>query len=141
MAKEPRRKPVKVGVHEGDGPPPGYQWTVLVLDQAHSDAMSFLDETQYAHIARQFRELAKEEEPTQSATVDVRANDGFHELRDKGGVLKKINARVFFYIIRQCRVILVLGAMNKKNDGKTPDYIRVLMRYRLRKYLGGQPPE
>jgi len=135
MANEPSRKPVKVGVHEGGGPPPGYRWGVDVLDQSHSEAMAFLDEAQYSHIAAQVRELAMEDEPTLSQTVDVRPIDTFFELRDKGGILKKINVRVFFCLCRTPRKLVVLGAINKKNDGKTPDYIRVLMRYRMRKYM------
>src|SRR5437763_654509 len=98
MAEDQSRKTVKVGVKEGDGPPPGYQWNVDVLDQAHSNAMSFLSEEQYDHLARQVRELARQDEPTRRETVDVRSVEEFYEIRDKGGVLKKINARVFFCV-------------------------------------------
>ncbi len=136
MADQPVRKPVKVGVKEGGGPFPGYKWNVDLLDQSHGEAMSFLTEDQYDHIARQVRELAMEDEPTQCLTVDVRPIECFFELRDKGGILKRINVRVFFFLNREePRTIVVLGCINKKNDGKTPDYARVLMRYRMRKYL------
>lgn len=60
--------------------------------------------------------------------------EGFYELRDKGGVLRNLNVRLFFGICREHRIIVVLGAINKKNDGKTPKYILPLMRYRMRKY-------
>lgn len=135
MAYDPLRKPIKVGVKEGDGPPPGYQWNVDIVDLAFDEAMSFLDGEQYDHLARQVRELAREAEPTRSQTIDVRPVDEFYELRDKGGVLKRINARVFFCLCRATRIIAVIGAFNKKNDGQTPDYVKVLMRYRTRHYL------
>ena len=134
MADEDNRKPVKVGVKEGDGPPPGYLWNVNILDHSYREARAFLDDDQYAHIASQFRELAGEVEPTQSLTVDVRPIDDFFELRDKGGLLKKINVRVFFCLCKITRTITVLGAINKKNDGQTPPYAKILMWNRMRRY-------
>ena len=135
MEREPERKPVKVGVRVGGGPPPGYLWNVDILDVSFNEAMSFLDSDQYDHLARQVRELATEVEPSRSVTVDVKPIEGFFELRDKGGVLKKINVRLFFCLCRESRTIAVLGIINKKNDGQTQDYVKVLMRYRMRKYL------
>lgn len=135
MADDQPRKPIKVGVRAGGGSPPGYKWKVDVLDHAYREAMAIMDEEQYSHIARQFRELASEDEPTTSQTIDIRSIEDFFELRDKGGVLKKLNIRVFFCICREKRTLAVLGTMNKKNDGKTPDHVRILMRYRMRKYL------
>ena len=135
MAEESEPQGVKVGVKEGAGHPPGFLWNVDILDGVHGEAMSFLDEDQYSHLACQFRELAREEEPTRSRTIDIRPLESFYELRDKGGLLKKINARVFFCICHSTRTIAVLGAINKKNDGATPDHVRILMRYRARRYL------
>jgi hypothetical protein len=91
MADGPQRTEIKVGVHEGGGPLPGYLWNVLILDQAYQAAREFLDEDQYAHMANQFRELAKHEDPTHSSTLDLRPIEDFYELRDKGGILKKLN--------------------------------------------------
>ena len=58
MADDPGRKNVKVGVKEGGGPPPGYQWSVEILDQAYEEAMGFLNPDQYDHIV----ELQKKQE-------------------------------------------------------------------------------
>jgi len=137
MAEEHLRKAVKTGVKEGFGPPPGYRWSVDILDASHSEAMSILTEDQYDHVARQVRELASEDEPTRCETVDIRPIDTFFELRDKGGILGKINIRVFFCLSHETRTIVILGTYNKKQDGKTPDYIRILMRYRMRNYFNG----
>ena len=127
------RKPIKVGVKEGAGPPPGYRWSVDVLDRAHDDAMEFLTDDQYAHMASQVREIAREPEPTRSATVDVRAIEDFFEIRDKGGILGKLNVRVFFFVHKPRRTIVVLGAIKKENDGQTSvgDKIRIRRRKRL----------
>ncbi len=139
---EPRRKPVKVGVKEGGGPPPGYRWNVEILAQAFDEAMDFLNEDQYAHLSNQVRELAAQDEPTRSETVDVRPVEDFHEVRDKGGVLGKINARVFYFNHKPTRTIAVLGAIKKENDGPTPIGDLRTMRRRKRLYLESlEPPE
>ncbi len=141
MAKKPQRKSVRVGVKEGGGPPPGYQWNVDILEQAFEEAQAFLNGDQYEHLASQVRELARQEEPTRCDTVDVRPIEEFYEIRDKGGVLQRINARVFFCLCRPTRTIAVIGAFNKKNDGQTPDHVKTLMRYRMRHYLADHSNE
>ena len=131
----PSRKAVKVGVHVGGGPPPGYQWNVAILDLAHREAIAFLSDDQYSHLSHQVRELATLKEPTQSPTVDVRPIEDFHEIRDKGGILGRVNVRVFFFVHHEARTIVVLGTIKKQNDGPTPDGDRIRMKRRKRLYL------
>lgn len=128
-------KPVKQGVVIGGGPSPGYRWNVQVLDRAHDEAMRFLDEEQYDHMAGQVRELALEDDPTHCPTVDVQPIEDFHEIRDKGGILKSLNVRIFFFVDRPTRTIVVLGAIKKENNGPTPDHHKITMRRRKRLYL------
>lgn len=135
MADESQRKPVKIGVKEGGGPPPGYQWNVEILEQAFAEAMGFLNADQYSHLASQFRELAGQDEPSQSQTVDVRPIEDFYELRDKGGILRRMNTRIFFFIHKKMRTIIILGAIKKENDGATPTGDKITMRRRKRLYL------
>jgi hypothetical protein len=135
MKEKPDRKPVKVGVKEGDGPPPGYQWNVDILDQAFDEGSSFLNQDQYDHLASQVKELARQQDPTHSDTIDVRPIEGFYEIRDKGGVLRKINARVFFFVHKPSRKIVILGTIKKENNGPTPNGDRISMRRRKRLYL------
>lgn len=128
-------KPISVGVWEGAGPPPGYQWSVWILSLALDEAMSFLTPVQYEHLAMQFKELALQDDPTHSASISIRSMspESYYELRDKGGVLGKINVRVFFGLDKDSRAIVVLGSINKKNDGSTPlgDVIRMRRRWRM----------
>ena len=133
----PRKKEVKIGVQVGQGPPPGYKWNVDILDRAFEQAIGFLDEDQYAHMADQVRELAMQGDPTHSETIDVRDIEDFYEIRDKGGVLGKINVRVFFFTHK--RKIVVLGAIKKENDGPTPMGDKRTMRRRKRLYLQSNP--
>lgn len=133
---EPRRKPVKIGVLVGGGRPPGYCWNVMVLDVAHQEAAAIMDEEQHEHMREQVRELARQPDPTHSATVDVRPIDDFFEIRDKGGILRRLNIRVFFFVNRDKTEIVVLSVINKKNDGQTRKADRVRAKYRMRRYLG-----
>jgi len=141
MADEPQRKAVKVGVQEGGGPPPGYQWNVEILNSAFDEAMTFLDGDQYDHLARQVRELARQEDPTHSQTIDVRPIEDFHELRDKGGILQRINVRVFYFVHKPARIVVILGAIKKENNGPTPMGDKITMRRRKRLYLEKYHPE
>jgi hypothetical protein len=129
-----RRKAVKVGVVIGGGPPPGYQWNGKVLDCAHAESLSLFTEVQRDHLNEQFREACREVEPTTCATLDIRPIGGFYELRDKGGVLGNNNARVFFFLDKAARTIVVIGAIKKQNNGKTPNWEVVRMRRRMRLY-------
>lgn len=132
------KKEVKVGVKRGQGPPPGYRWTVLVLDSAFREAMAFLSEGQYEHLAMQVKELAREADPTHSVTNDVRSIESFYEIRDKGGILGNLNVRVFFGLDKAESSIIVLGVIKKQNDGPTPAGDKIRMRRRMRKHLNGE---
>ena len=78
----------------------------------------------------QLQELAREADPSHSKTVDVRPIEDFFELRERGGVLANLNARVFFGIDKEARALVILGAINKQNNGPTPDGDRIRMRRR-----------
>jgi ABC-type transport system substrate-binding protein len=128
---------LKIGVHKGAGPAPGYQWHILIVDFAYDEAMKFLDAAQYAHLAEQFQELARQDDPSRSLVVSVDAIEDFHELRDKGGVLGSKNVRVFYYVDKRNRSIVVVGATLKQNNGPTPQTVKVRIRRRVRDYMNG----
>jgi hypothetical protein len=125
-------------VQRGGGPPPGYKWTVWIADVAHREARKFLNADQYQHIAMQIKELARADDPTHSETASVDAIEDFHELRDKGGILGGMNVRVFFYLDKPKKALVILGAIKKQNDGPTPKPDKIRMARRLRKYRNGE---
>jgi hypothetical protein len=131
------KKDVKIGVHQGDGDPE-FRWNIYILDLAFQDAMEFLDECQYRHMAEQVQELAREIDPTHPQTQTVAAIEDFFELKDKGGPLGKINVRVFFVLDKSKVAIVVLGAIFKQNNGKTPFGDKKRMQRRRRKYFAGE---
>ena len=131
-------KQLKTAVQTGAGPDPGYQWRVIYLDLARRDALGFLDECQYHHIADQIKQLAREDDPTHPRTLSVDKVEDFYELREKGGPLGKINVRVFFIVQpHPTRQIVIIGAIKKENEGATPIGDKVRMRRRCRRFHNG----
>jgi hypothetical protein len=134
-------KQVKVGVTQGGGPPPGYRWGVDILAEGYQEVMKFVNENQYCHLALQFKELAREADPSHPLTADVDAIEDFFELRDKGGILGGLNVRIFFLLDKEKSRIVVLGGIKKQNDGPTPVGAKIRMRRRTRKYRNGEYAE
>jgi hypothetical protein len=130
-------KQLKVGVRRGGGPPPGYRWHVWIVDLVLPELMDFLNSDEYQHFVFQFKGLAAEVDPSHSLTSSVDAIEDFYELRDKGGVLGKLNVRIFFHLDKQHSAIVVLGGIKKQNDGSTPSGAKRRMSRRRRKYLNG----
>jgi len=128
------RKTVKTGVMVGGGEKPGYRWSVRYLTVARDEAMKVLDESQYHHIVDQFKELAYQKDPTHSKAVSVTKIENFFELRDKGGILGKLNIRAFFSVDKDTNNITVLGVIKKEADGKTPMCDKIRMRRRKREF-------
>ena len=108
------KKQIKVGVRHGDGPPPGYVWSVGILDFAFAEVMGFLNEAEYGHIAMQVKELAREDDPSHSRTASVDQIQGFFELREKGGILGKKNVRIFFGLDKSKKTIVILGGLKRR---------------------------
>jgi hypothetical protein len=130
-------RPLKVGLRMGAGPPPGYVWSVSYLTVAREEAMGFLNDEQYAHAVDLVRALASEVDPSHPLTVTVEAIEDFFELKDKGGILGRINLRIYFEIGREAKVIVILAAMKKEAEGQTPMWMKVRVRNRLRKLRAG----
>ena len=131
-------KQIKVGVHVGGGVDPGYMWSVHFLSVAQDEAKGFLDDSQYEHVVDLVKCLAAERDPRRPAALDVEEVDGFYELKDKGGVLGKINLRVFFILEVGLKSVLVLSAVKKEAMGKTPKWMKVLVEHRIRRYRNGE---
>jgi hypothetical protein len=124
---------VKVGVIAGHRGPLGkYQWNVLIFDRAYDEAKKILNSEQYAYVADQIKSLATEIDPTRSNLCSVDAIEDFHELREKHGMLGKINLRVFFFLDHERHAIVILGTIKKENNGPTPSGTRITIRRRKR---------
>lgn len=58
--------------------------------------------------------------------------ENFFELKDKGGVLGKINLRIYFAVFDDFEAVVVLGCWKKEAEGKVPAYTLIRMRGRFR---------
>lgn len=131
------KRQVKVGAQLGGGLPPGYAWSAWFLDIAGDEGLKLLGRDRYDHMVMQVKALAREHDPTHPATASVDAIEDFYELRDKGGILGKLNVRLFFHLDKEKSAIVVLGVIHKQNDGQTPVGDRKRMARRKRKYING----
>ena len=108
-----------------------------ILDCVHNEALSILTEAQYQHLSLQVKELAGHDDPPHSDVLTLRPIENFFELKDKGGILGKLNIRVFYGIDHNKRAIIILGIINKQNDGPTPAGDKVRIRRRWRNFKDG----
>lgn len=111
-------------------------WELAYTDVSGKEAHKILTDDQYAHVVQQFEILAGEVNPRGSRIVDVRPIESFHELRDKGGILGKINLRVYYTVLDDKKKIVVLGCYKKEDEGATPVRIKARMRNRMRIVIG-----
>lgn len=117
------------------GPSDGHdrKWTPGFLQHAENEGKKLLNEPQYAHAVQSVLRLCEEDDPTHPTPLsDVKSIDEFYELRDKHGVLGKINLRIFFALFKKERALVVLGVWNKKNQNQTPPRIVKRMKWRKR---------
>ena len=130
---------IKGGVAAGaKGAGGTFLWNVWILNKAYEEARGILNETQYDYVAAQVQSLATEADPTHSQLCSVDAIGDFHELREKHGVLGKINLRVFFFLDHLRRAIVIIGAFKKENNGPTPPATVITMTRRKSLYEGGE---
>ncbi|MCC7291232.1 MAG: hypothetical protein IT449_04115 [Phycisphaerales bacterium] len=110
-------------------------WSLAYLDVTATEGRKLLTEDQYAHLVQQFEALSCEEDPRRSRTQDIRQIEDFWELREKGGLLGRMNVRVYFTVLESERLILVLKVYKKEEEGQTPGYVKIAVRNRLRTAL------
>ncbi|MGD2095264.1 MAG: hypothetical protein PVH77_09690 [Phycisphaerales bacterium] len=108
------------------------KWKLGYLEVAGKEGRKLLSKEQYAHAVQLVEDLAYEDNPTKSETQDVRDIDEFYELRDKGGILGRINLRIYFTLFEKRKLIFVLMTYKKEDDGQVPRHVVIRVRNRLR---------
>jgi hypothetical protein len=119
--------------------PPARKWTIVPLQKAKEDAKGFLNDVQYLHVVQLVKRLVDFGDTEELADLRIEKIRGdVWELKDKGGVLGKINVRIFFAPVAKRKEIVVLGAFKKEAEGQTPAHVIIKMEARLGDYLEGE---
>jgi carbon storage regulator CsrA len=108
---------------------------VVPLEAAIADARGFLNAGQREHLKDIWQRL--QEWGDTGATRDLRVEkvENLWQLKVRGSVLGRINVRVFFSWVPARREIVILGAIKKEEEVKTPRHVVIRMQNRLRVYL------
>lgn len=112
------------------------RWAVVVLRAAKTEGQKILTDAQYNHVVSVLQRLVDFPDREELADLDIKHIDGdVYELREKGGVLQRINLRVYFAALKKRREIVVLKTYKKEQDRQVPRYVLVGVEDRLDDYL------
>jgi hypothetical protein len=115
------------------------QWQkVVVLELPRREAREFLTIGQYVHVTDFVKQLVGFGRRAYDMTMRISPLGDFWELKEKGGLLGRINVRVYFAHVKENNEIVVLSTFKKEDDGQAPSYIIYRLRNRLRLYLAGE---
>jgi hypothetical protein len=118
MVKKPRMKTGQVS--DGGG---RKAWLVVALDVAKAEGRKILNETQYEHITDVLRRLVDFGDKDELSDLSIEPIGSFWELKEKGGILGRINLRVYFGTLPDDMELVIAKTYKKEDDGKTPQHI------------------
>lgn len=112
--------------------------TVVVLAEAKAEGRRFLFDEQYWHVATVEQRLTEFGDPRAMSDLRIEKFGPFWELKLKGGLLKRLNVRVYFASVAARREIVILKTYKKEEDRKVYSGLSELLEDRLEDYLAGQ---
>ena len=110
---------------------------VVVPDVVRREARKFLSIGQYVHVTDFVKQLVGFGSRRYDRTMRIEALGDFWELKEKGGVLGRINVRIYFAFVEANNQVILLSAYKKEDDGAAPPHIILRLRNRLRAYHRG----
>ena len=90
---------------------------VVPLRAAIKDGRAFLNDGQYVHLRDIVRRLGEWNNREEMNDLRIAPIQGLWELKEKGGILGRINARIFFAYLKDRRQIVVFGALKRRERG------------------------
>ena len=135
------------GQHKGDEKPASDEpeksnkWVVVVLEAAKREGHKILNDVQYEHVRQIVRRLEDYGNREELADLDIRSISTFWELREKGGLLGKINLRVYFGVLPEERELVVAMAYKKEEEDQVPRRIILIVEDRIEDYKEGYRKE
>ena len=116
-------------------------WDVHVLKAARLEGRKILTDVQYDHVVEVLKRLTDWEDKAEISDLRIEKIESFYELKDKGGVLGRLNLRVYFAALPENKDIIVLKTYKKEEDGACPRYITINVESRLDEFLSGNSSE
>lgn len=112
-----------------------------MLTRFEHDLDQLLSGSQKDHIWDVIRDVALENDPLQCPTVEIvrvtlPSGSQVYVLRDRNGILKKLQLQVFFEVQQESRTLLFLGACNHPHAQRLSYPIGLSIETRLIRYRG-----
>jgi hypothetical protein len=118
---------------------PRQSWqTVIVPEVVRREAREFLSIGQYVHVTDFVKQLVGFGTQRYDKTMKIAPIEGFWELKEKGGLLGRINVRVYFAFLKDVNQIAILHAYKTEDDSQVHPSVLSLVRHRLRRFLNGE---
>lgn len=108
------------------------KWRVGYHFLANTDG-GFLSNEQHDQLVRLFLEMAEYADPLSARIARVERISDYYELKEKGGIFKKLNVRVYFTIEEDSRTIVVMSVYKKEEEGKVHRHMLLRNKERLRR--------
>ena len=110
---------------------------VSVLASAKKQGRKVLSARQYLHAIELVKQLADFNDPAAVADLRIEPIEDFYELKDKGGLLGKINLRIYFGYFPKLNEIVVVHVYKKEQECQLPRHIIITVQARIRNYRNG----
>ena len=113
------------------------KWVVVILNVAKKEGHKILSKFQYDHIVEILKRLVDFGNQEELGDLDIEPIDSFYELKEKGGILGRINLRLYFGTRKEKQELVVAKAYKKEDDSQTPRHVILLVEDRLEEYAQG----
>jgi hypothetical protein len=136
--KSPRQRRAKPKGEQPSQEAVPSKFVVVVLDAARREGHKILSDPQYDHVVDLLKRLVDFGNQEELGDLSIEPISSFWELREKGGILGKINLRVYFGTLPEVQELIVAKAYKKHEEGQTPPHVIVAVENRLEEYKHGR---
>jgi hypothetical protein len=109
-------------------------WIVVALDVAKREGQKILNKAQYQHIKEVLKRLVDFGNDEELSDLAIEPIASFWELKEKWGILGRINLRVYFGTFPEDMELVIAKTYKKEDDGKAPSHIIDVVEHRLEAY-------
>ena len=111
---------------------------VVILNAAKREGHKILRDFQYEYVRAIVKRLEGFGHEHELSDLRIEPIEDFWELKEKGGVLGKINLRIYFGTVPEDNEVVVAMAYKKEDDGRVPRHIVIAVQNRLEEYRTGK---